>query len=137
MKAILIRTYLEKETTGILHVVDDLVTKVYYTCHTIELPNKNNLKRFSCIPEGCYKVIKEQPQGHFNYIHFRVLDVHGRDGILIHIANYVSQLRGCIAVGKDLVDINNNRLLDVNYSGIVLKKLVNLLPENFTLEIRA
>jgi len=137
MKAILVRTYLEKETTGILRVVDDLEKKVYYTCHTIELPNKNNLKRFSCIPEGCYKVIKEQPQGHFNYIHFRVLDVHNRDGILIHIANYVSQLRGCIAVGKDLVDINNNRLLDVNYSGIVLKQLVNLLPDKFSLEIRA
>ena len=137
MKAILERTYLEKETTGILRVVDDLVTKVYYTCRTIELPNKNNLKRFSCIPEGCYKVIKEQPQGHFNYIHFRVLDVPGRDGILIHIANYISQLQGCIAVGKDLVDINNNRLLDVNFSGKVLKKLVNLLPDKFSLEIRA
>ena len=136
MKAILVRTYLEKETTGILRVVDDLVTKVYYTCRTIELPNKNNLKRFSCIPEGCYKVIKEQPQGHFNYTHFRLLNVPGREGILIHIANYVSQLRGCIAVGKDLVDINNNRLLDVNYSSIVLKKLVNLLPDKFSLEIR-
>ena len=137
MKAILVRTYLEKETTGILHVVDDLEKKVYYTCHTIELPNKNNIKRFSCIPEGCYKVIKEQPQGHFNYTHFRLLNVPGREGILIHIANYVSQLRGCIAVGKDLIDINNDSLHDVNYSGIVLKELVNLLPENFTLEIRA
>ena len=137
MKVILVRTYLEKETTGILRVVDDLVTKVYYTCRTIELPNKNNLKRFSCIPEGCYKVIKEQPQGHFNYIHFRVLDVPGRDGILIHVANYVSQLRGCIAPGKDLVDINNDRLSDVNYSCIVLKELVNLLPKNFTLEIKS
>ena len=137
MKAILVRTYLEKETTGILRVVDDLEKKVYYTCRTIELPNKNNLKRFSCIPEGCYKVIKEQPQGHFNYIHFRVLDVPNRDGILIHIANYVSQLQGCIAVGKDLVDINNDILPDVNYSGKVLKKLVNLLPENFTLEIKS
>jgi len=137
LKAILVRTYLEKETTGILRVVDDLATKVYYTCRTIELPNKNNLKRFSCIPEGCYKVIKEQPQGHFNYIHFRLLNVPGREGILIHIANYVSQLRGCIAVGKDLVDINNNRLLDVNFSGIVLKQLVNLLPDKFSLEIRA
>jgi len=31
---------------------------------------------------------------------YRVYDVKGRTGILIHPANFVSELKGCIAIGE-------------------------------------
>ena len=129
------RTYLDKETTGILKVHSNDAT-IAFSCSTLELPNLNNQHNISCIPEGIYQVVKEKPHDNFNYNHFRILDVPGRDGILIHIANYVSQLRGCIAIGRDLVDMNKDKLPDVNYSNVILAKMVSILPDEFELEIK-
>lgn len=49
----------------------------------------------SCIPEGTYAVSQTDKDEAFE-----VLGVPGRTGIQIEIANTVSQLRGCIAVGE-------------------------------------
>jgi len=136
MRVIIIRTYLEKETVGHLSVIDDCKEEVY-TCHTVELPNKDNQRNISCILEGIYDVQKEKPNAHFKYVHFSILNVPNRSGIMIHITNYVSQLRGCIAPGRDLVDMNGDRLPDVNYSNVVMKELAKLLPDKFKLEIKS
>lgn len=136
MKVVLVRTYLEKETVGEMSVFNDL-KELIYTCHTVELPDKQNQKKISCIPEGTYSVKREKSNSHFKYVHFSVLSVPNRSGILIHIANYVSQLMGCIAPGRDLVDMNGDRLPDVNYSNVVMKELATLLPDKFTLEIKS
>jgi hypothetical protein len=133
------RTYLEKETVGILKVHSNDAT-IQFSCSTLELPNLNNQHDISCINEGIYQVIKEKPSGTFNYIHFRILNVSGRDGVLIHIGNYATgkqvDTHGCILVGKDLVDMNGDKQLDVNYSNVILAKLVSLLPNEFELEIK-
>jgi len=135
MNVQLLRTYLEKETVGEFRVLDD-DNQLIYRCHTVELPDRQNQVGVSCIPEGTYSVQKEKPNKHFNYVHFSVLNVPGRSGILIHIANYVSQLKGCIAPGRDLIDMNGDRLPDVNYSNVVMKDLANLLPDRFSLTIK-
>jgi hypothetical protein len=59
---------------------------------TLELPWLDNQRNISCIPAGQYPIRVEGKR-------IRVLDVPGRDGILIHVANKPSELRGCIAVG--------------------------------------
>ena len=130
------RTYQEKETISDCSILSDTGTEnIVFRFHAVELPWKDNQHNISCIPEGKYILQKEKPNSHFNYDHFSVLNVKDRGGIKIHIANYVSQLRGCIAPGKDLIDMNSDELLDVTNSGAVLKKLVELLPEESTLEI--
>jgi hypothetical protein len=65
----------------------------------------------------------------------RLKGVPGRSNILIHPANYVSQLRGCIAIGLDGADINGDGLIDVTSSKKAVKKLVAALPETGLIHI--
>lgn len=134
MNAVLYRHYQETETLGILVVYKN--NKLVYSCSTIELPYKNNERNISCIPEGIYTVKKEKPNSKFNYVHFSILNVPNRSGILIHVANYVKELRGCIAVGRYFIDMNGDNILDINFSNVVMKELANILPDTFTLEIK-
>ena len=135
-RIILRRFYGENETTGTAILIDKNGT-LLFSFHTLELPNKDNQHNISCIPEGVYPMQKEQPNEHFPYGHFSILNVPERSGILMHIANYVSQLRGCLAVGKDLLDMNGDKLLDVNYSNIVLAKIYELVTGTCVIEIKS
>jgi len=134
MKVKLKRIYQKYETLGFILVFND-DNELIYSCSTLELPNINNERNISCIPEGKYVVQKEKPNSHFKYTHFSVLNVKNRSGILIHIANYVSELRGCIAVGRYFIDMNGDKQLDINYSNVVIAELAKLLPDKFELEI--
>lgn len=70
-------------------------------CDALELPWKHNQAQVSCIPAGSYRLAWEgspRLQRHT----LRLKAVPGRWGILIHPANHVSELRGCIALGKRL-----------------------------------
>ena len=108
---------------------------VLYTFCTLELPYKGNEKRKSSIPLGKYSVRKRASEKYGN--HFEILNVPNRDLILIHQANYVRELLGCIAVGSSHKDIDNDGVKDVINSKKTLKKLLELLPDNFELEIKA
>lgn len=68
-----------------------------FRLHTIERPWLGNKPFKSCIPNGCYSMARRHSEkfGH----HFLLRDVPGRDLILIHPANYASELEGCIAIG--------------------------------------
>lgn len=110
---------------------------------TLELPNKDNRNSISCIPYGVYRVTKEPPipdndkwgRSVRPYWHFRVHEVYGRNGILIHVVNYVHQLKGCIGVGSRFADLNKDGVPDIEGSGKKLRWLVEYLPEVFYLEI--
>jgi hypothetical protein len=87
MELELIRSYDPEGTNG------ELVLKV---CNTIELPWLQNQRNASCIPEGRYELKRRVTQKRRQ--HLLVVNVKGRDGILIHPANDAKQeLRGCIA----------------------------------------
>lgn len=87
MELELIRIYSPEGTNG------ELGLKI---CKTIELPWLQNQRSVSCIPEGRYELKKRFTKKH--NLHLLVLDVPGRDGILIHPANNaLNELRGCIA----------------------------------------
>jgi hypothetical protein len=71
-------------------------TLSYKVAHTIELPWLDNKRRVSCISEGRYEVMKRYTEKHKD--HLILMNVPGRDGILIHPANdAVRELMGCIA----------------------------------------
>ena len=68
---------------------------------TVERPWANNAPRESCIPEGVYPLVSRK----FNrggYMTWEVTDVPNRSLILVHKANTMNDLLGCIAPGKRL-----------------------------------
>ena len=90
MVLVLNRIYFPEGTQGVLEWNGTIV------CYTIELPWLGNQRRISCIPEGEYFLqLRFSPK--FKW-HFLLMDVPGRDLILIHPANDAKlELLGCIA----------------------------------------
>lgn len=121
------RTYKEKVTTGNL-VVKSIDGSAVWACVTIELPWKNNLKQKSCIPEGGYEVVPRYSQKYKD--HYHVLGVPNRELILIHPANYVNQLKGCIAVGKTHADLDKDGVIDVTSSRDTMQALLSIIKNN-------
>ena len=90
MELELIRKYFDEGTNGEILFLDRLIT------YTIELPWKNNQARVSCIPEGRYELVKRWSLKFGR--HLQVMNVSGREYILIHPANEaLRELKGCIA----------------------------------------
>lgn len=70
-----------------------------FKCVTVEQDWEGNEPSISCIPEGVYPLARD----HFhrkNYEAFQVKSVPGRSRILIHRANTMDELAGCIAPGE-------------------------------------
>lgn len=92
-------TYDKLYTTGTLKIANIEHTPFY----TLELPWLNNHPQTSCIPTGTYTCI---PHGWEPNTMVRekqvweITHVPNRVAILIHSANFTSQLLGCCAVGK-------------------------------------
>ena len=133
MEVVILRTYnTDFVTIGQLFFRNKqkLIDKVV----TLELPWKDNKPNVSCIPVGKYKV-KKTYSPHFGKDMWEVLNVQDRSGIRIHIANYVSELKGCIAPGLDAKDINLDGIIDVEDSTQAYSKLQENLPDEFDLTI--
>ena len=67
-------------------------------CLTIERPWLNNEPFVSCIPAGKYQ-FKAYNSPKFPHV-WEILNVEGRDKILIHAGNSKEDVVGCIAVGN-------------------------------------
>ena len=132
-KCILRRIFQDANETLGIFTVYDIRNFPFYELRTLELPWKDNSKQQSCIPVGEYDVIKRVSAKFGN--HFHILNVPNRDYILIHSANYVRQLLGCIAVGYSHTDIDGDGLRDVTESLSALRNLNDILPKSFKLEI--
>ena len=134
-KLVLIRKHQEYETLGKMFVFDGL--DITYQCLCLELPWLNNEHNISCIPEGTYDVIKYSDTKHKNC--FWIQDVPDRDGILIHKGNWVTgnqiDSKGCLLVGTDWLDIDQNGTIDVIHPDIALGNLNLYLPDKFKLYI--
>lgn len=69
-----------------------------YNFVTLELPWKDNQRRISCIPEGEYKAVATFRSSNGQYALW-LTDVPGRSEIMMHTANWTSEILGCIAPG--------------------------------------
>jgi len=97
------RTPHKECTTGVIHFHDR------FCCYTLERPWLNNEKGVSCIPAGKYDLDRYDSAKFpdcFSLVNFNLgvglTDGFHRNYILIHAANRVEQLQGCIAPGKGL-----------------------------------
>lgn len=121
-----------KQTLGKGKVIDDN-GRLVFSFETLELPWLNNQHDISCIPLGEYKCTKIAATHNIPYEHISIIT--SRQGICIHSANYYTQLRGCIAVGKERIDINNDGVKDVTESMNTFKQLMMVTEETFDLII--
>ena len=100
---------------------------------SLELPWLNNKRNVSCIPTGLYdaEIITRKKQ-----TNFLIKNVPGRSGVLVHPANYLFELRGCIAPG--LVFSANVNPVSVGYSREAMQRLaLTIMPDKkFMLEIK-
>ncbi len=110
-----------KQTLGLFECPDGA------TFPSLELPWKNNQTSVSCIPAGTYSMIKHTSPK-FGPCYW-IQNVPGRSEILVHPANFVRQLRGCIAPGLTHADIDGDGNIDVTNSKVAMQKL---LAYNFT-----
>ncbi len=89
------------DAAGSLERASRLAGEHPHVYHTIENPWKDNQRMASCIPRGVYPA-RIRPAGeseNYPYRHIHLEDVEDRTWILIHVANYPSELSGCIAPG--------------------------------------
>ena len=104
-----------------------------FRCVTLELPWRENARRISCIPPGRYTLRPRYSEKYRHHLH--VLDVPNRDWILIHEANYVHQLQGCIAIGRTVADINADGTLDITSSKLTKNRLMEFIDGDLELII--
>jgi len=130
MEAIVERVYLPTETLGSWYWNGVVLAK------TMELPWHNNEHSISCIPEGIYDVVKELTSPKHEYPHFRLPNVPGRKGILVHKITYVKDLQGCLGIGHAFADLNKDGIPDIIGSTRALQELYDTMPDSFKLVIR-
>jgi len=138
----LCRRYYNEQTEGELELFNEDTGELEFRCVTLELAWNDNQRNVSCIPEGFYDVVPRQSPKYGNHLH--VTDVPNRSLILIHWGNYAgsknprtgrSDIRGCILVGKDHIDIDGDGLKDVTSSRNTMKALMEVAPDGFVLEV--
>ena len=93
----------------------------------IELPWKDNQRNISCMPAGIYKAIAVRRFSNGKYALW-VQDVPGRSQIMVHTANYVRDLRGCLAPGRFFRDLDKDGIVDVGMSQSVMDELQKHIP---------
>jgi len=79
-------------------IIGDLCLNGLPFFRTLELPYRMNQKDVSCIPEGRY-LLHRHTSPSFGEC-FEVMNVPSRGDILVHPANWASELLGCIAIGS-------------------------------------
>lgn len=124
----------DRQTKGRLFVLDN-TGKTLFECFTLELPWRENQRNVSCIPAGRYPVIPRFSERFKHHLH--LLNVPGRDLILIHEANFVDQLRGCIAVGDRRMDLNGDGLKDISNSVRTKNRLLEFIKGPTEIVIRS
>lgn len=97
-----------------------------FKCKTLELPWLDNRPSMSCIPAGTYTIKKIFWLSKGKYV-YEIKNVKNRTGIYIHSANYISQLRGCIALGTNFVDLNGDKIEDVSNSSKTIANFMQYL----------
>jgi hypothetical protein len=123
----------KKQTLGLLYLLKDN-NSIIDKWDSLELPWVNNERRVSCIPEGSYKVIKHKSPKFGNTLWLQ--DVPNRSEILIHKGNFYSDILGCILIGTDLKDINNDDFLDVVNSTTAVNQLMDYLKNISSISIK-
>ena len=105
-QATLLRRYKTEATIGAIIYEGNKI------CETLERPDLHNQRdnpntqenESSCIPEGTYICKKYSSKKYPDT--WEITGVKDRSSILFHSANYISQLKGCVATCNQVMDMN-------------------------------
>jgi len=117
--------YHPQGTLGVIEVGDE---KFY----TIERPWMSNKPNVSCIPTGTYNMgWRKSPRFGETW---HVKDVHQRTHILIHVANFPTDVSGCIGLGtglmEDRIAVSNSRVAVKKFEDLTRDKSWRLIVSN-------
>lgn len=134
-----IEIYRSKKLSTLEATYGSLAFNGILVAYTVELPWKDNIPGKSCIPEGKYELHPHDSLKHPLVVSFHnpllnvyaepVLvpaGVHGRTDCLIHSANFVSELEGCLAPGVDYMYNTTHQPVGVKESKICISRLQKL-----------
>jgi len=121
----------ERQSLGHFILYDN--EKIAFECKSLELPDRSNQRNISRIPSGRYRCVLRWSKK-FSW-HYHVEDVENRSWILIHFGNKYTDIRGCILLGNDFVDINKDGSLDVTSSKKTMNRLLDVAPKDFIMVI--
>lgn len=99
------------QSTGTLTVLDSDGWPVF-TCPCIERGNQSNRRNISAVPPGRYDLVLEYSRRYKRKL-YELKGVPNRSEVKIHSSNYWYQLRGCIAPGSYLKNLNGDKYIDV------------------------
>ncbi len=132
--------YTKMGTFGVLSIVD--CDEIVFECLTVERPWLNNEPRVSCIPEGTYvlelrvsEIVYRTSKEEFEK-GFEICDVPDRTFIMIHVANSMDDLQGCVGVGSSPAWIHHKWA--VGNSRVTFQEFMynmHLVKEDHTIEI--
>ncbi|MDA8956144.1 DUF5675 family protein [Flavobacteriales bacterium] len=135
MKVIVIRHKgNENYTPGNCIVINDN-GDIIFSKKSLERGWQNNQRNISCIPIGNY-LLRQDFSPKFNKYLWEIYGTEGRSECKFHAANYWQQLNGCIALGMDHVDINNDGDPDVTSSQNALYQFEKALKGEEEVELQ-
>lgn len=105
MEHVRINRFYKHSTKGTLGEV--YINKKFF-CYSLELPDRNNAVNISCIPGNISYDCDLVNSPKFGEV-YEVKNVYNRTNILIHVANFLSDIKGCIALGLDYGDFKGKR----------------------------
>lgn len=121
----------DKQTLGRLIIFNGI--EEVFNCCTLELAWKFNKNNTSCIPTNEYLVKPYNSPTKGKVYLFE--NVPSRDMIEIHVGNKYTDIKGCIIIGSEFVDINGDGELDVINSKITMEKFLDVM-ENEILKLK-
>lgn len=124
----------ENQTIGSLDLFNN-DNELLFSCVTLERGWNNNEKNISCVPKGEYKAIFEY-SNKFKTSLWEIKDVPNRTECKFHASNYWYQLNGCIALGLQVLDINNDNFTDVTRSKKTMEVFHEILRYENTINIQ-
>lgn len=104
-------------------------------CVTLELPDRDNQRLISCIPEGQYSCQRYRSAKYPDT--FQVHGVPNRSSILFHAGNTTDDTKGCILLAQYFGKVRNPERRAVLNSGSTFKSFMERVGniQEFTLTI--
>ena len=118
--------------TGKLLLLDNK-NNLILQLQTLERPWVFNERKISCIPSGTY-LVKRHISPKFGQC-FKIQDVKGRSGILIHSGNVVKDTLGCVLVGLTSGTVDDTDTPMVCSSRKAMAVLLALIDKEIVLQI--
>jgi len=127
MKNVIIDRYWgsSKQSSGVIRVIDN-ECRPLFAAITLERGWQKNLPFISCIPIGNY-IIKIEWSEKFQKDLWEIKGVDNRSECKFHVANFWTDLEGCVSLGLKSKKINADEYFDITNSRNTMKAFHDVL----------